>query len=152
MRAMLLLGLAGYAAVCAASPSKKASKVEHVDLIARKAMARRHAAEEAEQAGEGHGHGHGHGCAQQRLEEFAVSEQRYRGQGVEAAAQQQAKKERQKKAKGKRSLQTSSTGSPYSFSNTGACPVFPCSGGDGLPGEVEVGERMLLLRKIWGAL
>ena len=148
MRALLLLGLAGYGAVCAASPSKKASTVEHVDLIARKAMARRHAAEEAEQEGEGHGHG----CAQQRLEEFAVSEQRYRGQGVEAAAQQQATQERQKKAKGKRSLQTSSTGSPYSFSNTGACPVFPCSGGGGLPGEVEVGERMLLLRKIWGAL
>eukprot|EP01044_Picomonas_judraskeda_P029295 COSAG03_NODE_10085_length_673_cov_1.249129_1_plen_142_part_10 len=82
--------------------------VEHIDQIARRALEKHHAAESAEEEGYGHG-----GCAQQRVSEFAVSAQRYRGQGPEHASQKAARKIARA---AKRHLQVTS---PYSYANTG---------------------------------
>ena len=82
--------------------------VEHIDQIARRALEKHHAAESAEEEGYGHG-----GCAQQRVSEFAVSAQRYRGQGPEHASKKAARKIARA---AKRHLQVTS---PYSYANTG---------------------------------
>jgi hypothetical protein len=109
---MQVVGLLFVVTATTVPSATQTAKVEHIDQVARRALERYH----VDLDREGDGNGHGHGCAQHNIHEFAVSAQHYRGQGPEHAAKSIAKR----KARGtRRHLQTSTTGSPYSYSNTG---------------------------------